>query len=146
MITIRQVRKADAKELSKLTRKSWPKAMFLSRNRVVALVGIVDGRVVGAISIKRDGAHNRRHIGTVEGGKVVATCRRAGVATVLLTKAFDICRQNGVSHLLWWLTEDNWAAVEFCLKYGFVMEGRIKKVAKEDDKWKDRLLMVRYLD
>lgn len=84
-----------------------------------ALVAIRDGRAVGRIGVLTVG-----ELGLIEQVHVAEHVRRQGIATLLMSRAIDICSRALLRHVLLRVTCDNEPAKALYGKFGFVNIGQ----------------------
>ncbi len=72
-------------------------------------------------------------------------CRQQGIASQLLTEAFDWACKHNVSKLSLNVRAQNQAAINLYEKLGFELEGREKQQIKTQNGFEDNLLMAKFL-
>jgi RimJ/RimL family protein N-acetyltransferase len=77
-----------------------------------------DGRAIGVASVGQGKQDNER-IAELFGLWVTPSARGTGVATELVRAGADTARQQGRSHLAYWVGSDNGRAVAFASGFGF---------------------------
>ena len=86
------------------------------------LVAEQQGEPVGVASIgqaQQDGERDNEKVAELFGLWVAPTARGTGVATQLVQAGADAARQQGRSHLAYWVGADNGRAVAFASGFGF---------------------------
>jgi GNAT superfamily N-acetyltransferase len=99
--------------------EAWPEEDWRARmRRSRRLLAERDGRVVGVASL---GKHRtgEEGVGELFGLWVEPDQRGTGVARRLLEAAAQQARQDGLTHLVYWVGTDNGRAVAFASSFGF---------------------------
>ena len=122
-------------------RGRWRRAWTRDRADVLALV---DGRVIGSLSIGREANPVTRHVGSL-GMSVDRDWRGRGVGSALLSEAFRWARWAGVEKLALTVYPHNQRAINLYKKYGFVEEGRLTGHSKKTYGYDDEIVMGRWL-
>lgn len=89
------------------------------------LVGIVDGKVVGRLSIRHILNENLEQFGGHIGYAVIPSCRRRGYATAMLRQALPICRSLGIGRALVTCDDGNVPSQRVIERCGGVLENVI---------------------
>jgi putative acetyltransferase len=107
----------------------WRKRLAPDNERVVQLVALHQGAVIGNIGLEQFSRIRRSHAGNLGMGVAVAW-QGKGVGSKLLTAALDIA--------------DNWMNLQRVdRKFGFDTEGLFRDYAVRDGGWVDALSMAR---
>ena len=102
-----------------------------------------EGRAIGVASVGQGKQENER-IAELFGLWVTPAARGTGVATQLVQAGADVARQQGRSHLAYWVGSDNGRAVAFASGFGFrpTDTRRRMRVQGEDGGDEDEIAMV----
>jgi GNAT superfamily N-acetyltransferase len=112
------------------------------------LIAEQEGAPVGVASIgqaRQDGEKDNDRVAELFGLWVAPAARGTGVATQLVQAGADAARQQGRSHLAYWVGADNGRAVAFASGFGFrpTDSRRPMRVKGEDhDEDEDEIAMV----
>jgi len=105
-----------------------------------------DGAAVGVASIgqaRHEGERDNDKVAELFGLWVAPVARGSGVATQLVQAGADAARQQGRSHLAYWVGVDNGRAVAFASGFGFrPTDSRRPMRGKDDDDPEDEVAMV----
>jgi RimJ/RimL family protein N-acetyltransferase len=106
----------------------------------------LDGeRVVGWCDVTPKGHETLRHSGTL--GMGVAAARRGqGIGTRLMAATLDAATANGLSRIELIVRADNTTAITLYRRFGFEMEGTLRRYMRVDGAWFDALLMAKIGD
>lgn len=118
-------------------RRSWT-------SEEATLVAVADGRVIGSLSINREGRPATRHVATL-GMFVAESWRGRGVGTALLAEAFRWAHLHDVEKIELTVYPHNEAAIALYRKFGFDEEGRLVRHAKKSYGYEDEILMAVWL-
>jgi GNAT superfamily N-acetyltransferase len=110
------------------------------------LIAEQEGAPVGVASVgqaRQDGEKDNERVAELFGLWVAPAARGTGVATQLVQAGADAARQQGRSHLAYWVGADNGRAVAFASGFGFrpTDSRRPMRVKGEDDD-EDEIAMV----
>lgn len=86
------------------------------------LVGVVDGQIVGRLSLRHRLNDFLEKIGGHIGYGVIPSCRRQGYATEMLMQAFPICLSLGVEKVLITCDADNLGSRKVIERCGGILE------------------------
>jgi putative acetyltransferase len=125
------------------------RSVEFSRSRLQAdplahrLVALVDGRVVGMLSVHLEPNPRRRHCAGL-GMAVHDSFQGQGVGTALMRAAIDLAESwLGVQRLELTVYTDNAPAVRLYEKCGFVIEGTLRQYALRAGQYVDAYTMAR---
>ncbi len=99
------------------------------------------GRVVGRLSVAREGHPASRHVADL-GLMVAATHRRRGVGRALLEAAVDWAREAGVRKLELHVFPHNAPAIALYRRFGFAEEGYRRAHYRRGREYVDAILMA----
>jgi diaminopimelate decarboxylase len=137
----RYVRSEDAHRPARFYRRRFKQSWGDDQAQLVA---VADRRVVGHVSVQREGHPVARHVATL--GIAVSPDRRGGgVGSALLAEALRWARSVGVEKVVLSVYPDNTAAVALYRKFGFVEEGRLARQSRKSYGYEDEILMARWL-
>lgn len=100
----------------------------------VALVALLDERVVGWCDILPIPRHSTRHVGVVGLG-VLEGFRGRGIGPALLQAALDKARAAGMTRIELDVREDNLPAIALYERFGFEREGLKRNAVRVDGKY-----------
>lgn len=121
----------------------WRKRLAIDDERLVKLVALHQGAVIGNLGLEQYSRIRRAHCGSLGMGVAVAW-QGKGVGSMLLAAALDVA-DNWMNLRRVELTvyADNEAAVGLYRKFGFETEGLMRDYAVRDGRWVDTLAMAR---
>ena len=121
----------------------WRKRLAPDNERVVQLVALHQGSVIGNIGLEQYSRIRRSHAGSV--GMGVATAWQGkGVGSKLLAAVLDIADNwMNLHRVELTVYADNEAAIGLYRKFGFETEGLFRDYAVRDGQWVDTLSMAR---
>ena len=121
----------------------WRKRLAPDNERVVQLVALHQGSVIGNIGLEQYSRIRRSHAGNV--GMGVATAWQGkGVGSKLLAAVLDIADNwMNLHRVELTVYADNEAAIGLYRKFGFETEGLFRDYAVRDGQWVDTLSMAR---
>jgi L-phenylalanine/L-methionine N-acetyltransferase len=108
------------------------------------LVAVVEGRIIGSLSIARDDGAITRHVSSL-GMSVDREWRGQGVGSALLAEAFRWARWAGVEKVTLTVYPENERALALYRKFGFSEEGRLTGHSKKSYGYEDEIIMGRWL-
>jgi GNAT superfamily N-acetyltransferase len=111
------------------------------------LIAEQDGAPVGVASVgqgRQESEKDNEKVAELFGLWVAPSARGTGVATQLVQSGADAARQQGRSHLAYWVGVDNGRAVAFASGFGFrpTDSRRPMRVKGDDDDVEDEVAMV----
>jgi ribosomal protein S18 acetylase RimI-like enzyme len=112
------------------------------RSGMAQFVAIDDGRVVGWCDVKPKMHETRRHSGALGMG-VAASHRGRGLGSALLRATLDTAHARGLSRIELVVRADNTAAIALYERFGFDLEGRLRRYLIVDGVACDALQMAR---
>ncbi|MGJ7515374.1 GNAT family N-acetyltransferase [Pseudomonas baetica] len=126
-----------------LSSEIWRKRLATYDERVVQLVALHQGAVIGNISLEQFSRIRRSHAGSFGMG-VARAWQGKGVGSKLLAAALDIA-DNWMNLRRVELTvyADNEAAIGLYRKFGFESEGLLRDYGLREGQWVDVLSMAR---
>ena len=107
------------------------------------LVAVIDDHVIGMISIGMSNRPRRRHAGNIAIG-IRDDWQGKGVGTALMEAGIDLADNwLDIMRLELEVHADNEAAIRLYTRFGFEVEGRLRKFAFRDGEYIDCLAMAR---
>ena len=108
----------------------------------VHVVALHDQEVVGWCDLRPRTASTLRH-SAVLGMGVVSTHRRRGIGARMLAMALEMAGEHGIRRAELIVRVDNAAAIALYRRFGFEVEGTLRRYMRVDDIYHDALLMAR---
>ncbi|MBI4260792.1 MAG: GNAT family N-acetyltransferase [Actinobacteria bacterium] len=108
------------------------------------IVAVHEGRVIGNVSISREGHPVNRHVATL-GMAIAAAWRRRGIGAALLAEGLRWAAEVGVEKVALAVYPGNEGARALYRKFGFVEEGRLVGHSKKSYGYEDEIVMARWL-
>ena len=105
-------------------------------------VALVDGQVVGWCDVKPHTHQTLRH-GGVLGMGIVREHRGRGLGGELLQETLAAARTWGMSRVELIVRADNDPAIALYRKFGFELEGRLRRYIRSDTDFQDALMMAK---
>jgi L-phenylalanine/L-methionine N-acetyltransferase len=126
------------------SREYWRKRITDTDNGTYNLVAVVDGRVVGMLSIETfPNRPRRRHAGII-GISVADEWHGKGVGSALMRAGLDLADNwLNLTRLELEVYTDNDAAIRLYEKFGFSHEGVLRQHAFRDGRYVDSAMMAR---
>ena len=137
----RYVRSEDAQRSARFYRRRFKRSWT---DREAQLVAVEGKRVVGHVTIQREGHPVSRHVATL-GIAVAADRRGGGVGSALLAEALRWARSAGVERIVLSVYPDNTRAIALYRRFGFVEEGRLVRQSRKSFGYEDEVLMARWV-
>jgi putative acetyltransferase len=121
----------------------WRKRLASDNERVVQLVALHQGTVIGNLGLEQYSRIRRSHAGSLGMG-VASAWQGKGIGTKLLTAALDIADNwMNLRRVELSVYSDNEAAIGLYRKFGFETEGSLRDYAVRDGVYVDALSMAR---
>jgi putative acetyltransferase len=121
----------------------WRKRLALDNERVVQLVALHQGNVIGNLGLEQFSRIRRSHAGSI-GMAVAREWQGKGVGSMLLAAALDVADNwMNLRRVELSVYADNEAAIGLYRKFGFVEEGLFRDHAVRDGRLVDTLSMAR---
>ncbi|MCM8744074.1 GNAT family N-acetyltransferase [Pseudomonas koreensis] len=121
----------------------WRQRLLAENERMVKLVALHQGAVVGHLGLENYSRIRRAHAGSV-GMAVAVAWQGKGVGSKLLAAALDIADNwMNLHRVELSVYADNEAAIGLYRKFGFENEGLFRDYAVRDGQWVDTLSMAR---
>lgn len=121
----------------------WRKRLAPDNERVVQLVALHEGVVIGNLGLENYLRIRRAHAGNV-GMAVAVAWQGKGVGSTLLAAALDVADNwMNLHRVELSVYADNEAAIGLYRKFGFENEGLFRDYAVRDGRWVDTLSMAR---
>lgn len=117
---------------------------YYLENTSLFLVAEVDGKIVGGISLQRGPYTRTNHVATL-GITILKEYCGLQIGNTLMKETIDWAKNDGIEKIELEVFEDNIPAINLYKKFGFIVEGRKNRTIKINDKYKDMLLMAKFL-
>lgn len=126
------------------SREYWRRRLSENIESDYYLVGIIDGRIVGMVSVDTfPNRPRRRHAGAI-GISVHADWQGKGLGKELMRAIVDLADNwLNLTRLELEVYADNEAAIRLYERFGFEVEGRLRKHALRDGQFVDAIVMGR---
>ncbi len=122
----------------------WRKRLAENQENVFELVACVEGEIVGQVFLQIFPRPRRKHVGQI-GMSVRDEYQGQGVGTALMHAAVDMADHwLNILRLELEVYTDNEPAVRLYKKFGFEIEGTLKKYAYRDGEYVDVYAMARF--
>ena len=123
--------------------ETWRRRLSGPDEKVHSLVAVVEGEVVGELSLIVSDTPRRRHVGEI--GMAVRDDRQGiGAGTALMEAALELAdRWIGLTRIELQVYTDNEQAISLYKRFGFVVEGTHRSYALRDGRHVDALSMAR---
>ncbi|CAI8877553.1 MULTISPECIES: GNAT family N-acetyltransferase [Pseudomonas] len=123
--------------------ETWHKRMATDNERVIQLVALHQGTVIGSLTLEQFSRIRRSHVGNFGMG-VAPAWQGKGVGSKLLAAALDIADNwMNLRRVELSVYADNAAAIGLYRKFGFEDEGLFRDYAVRDGAYVDTLSMAR---
>jgi putative acetyltransferase len=128
------------------SREYWRRRLTENSDKVYTLVGLSDDRVVGMVSVVTFDRPRRKHAG------VIAICvhgdwQGKGIGAALMRAILDLADNwLNLTRLELEVYADNEAAIHLYERFGFEVEGTLRRHAFRDGEYVDSKVMGRLLD
>lgn len=106
--------------------KMWPSGEGLPDVPNTFLIGVVDGKIVGRVSIRHQLDEFLRVVGGHIGYGIVPSCRQRGYATEILRQSIPICSSLGIDRVLLTCAVDNVGSQKVIERCGGIFESTIR--------------------
>ena len=121
----------------------WRQLLLAENERVLKLVALHQGQVIGHLGLENYSRIRRSHAGSV-GMAVAGAWQGKGVGSQLLAAALDVADNwMNLHRVELTVYADNEAAIGLYRKFGFETEGLLRDYAVRDGVWVDVLSMAR---
>jgi putative acetyltransferase len=125
------------------TTETWRKRVATDNERIVQLVALHQGAVIGSITLEQYSRIRRSHVGSFGMG-VAPAWQGKGVGSKLLAAVLDIADNwMNLRRVELSVYADNEAAIGLYRKFGFETEGLFRDYAVRDGTYVDTLSMAR---
>ena len=122
----------------------WRKRLAESQENVFEMVACVEGEIVGQVFLQIFPRPRRKHVGQI-GMSVRDEYQGQGVGSALMQAAVEMAdRWLNILRLELDVYTDNEPAVRLYKKFGFEIEGTLKKYAYRDGEYVDVYAMARF--
>lgn len=118
---------------------------MIAQNTATMILALCQEEVAGVVTINSSLKRKMKHVGEI-GICIRQKYCKLGLGTVLLQKAIDFARQNGVTEKISLIVRcDNEHAIQVYKKLGFETEGILKKESFDDGVYYDSICMGLFL-
>jgi len=117
---------------------------YLDANQSLYLIAKSPAKICGWLELHKLRFDKMKHVASFTLA-VSKHCRQQGIASQLLSKAFDWSCKHEVNKLSLNVRAQNQAAINLYEKLGFELEGREKQQIKTQTGFEDNLLMAKFL-
>lgn len=117
---------------------------FLEKTTLV-LVAEINGKIVGVSTLQRGNANRTSHIGTF-GITILKQYSGMKIGTSLMNEVLKWSKENNIEKIELEVFNDNIPAIGLYKKFGFIIEGVKNKKIKIRDKYKDVLILGKFLE
>lgn len=128
------------------SREYWRRRLTENAEHVYMLVGLIDDRVVGMVSVVTSERPRRKHVGVI-GICVHGDWQGKGVGGALMEAILDLADNwLNLTRLELEVYADNEAAIHLYERFGFEVEGTMRRHAFRDGEYVDSKVMGRLLN
>ena len=128
------------------SREYWRRRLTENAEHVYTLVGLVDDRVVGMVSVVTLDRPRRKHVGVIA-ISVHVDWQGKGVGGALMRAILDLADNwLNLTRLELEVYADNEAAIHLYERFGFEVEGTLRRHAFRDGEYVDSKVMGRLLN
>jgi len=125
------------------SREYWRKRLSENTESVYHLVGIIEDRIVGMVSVAIPNRPRRKHAGAI-GISVHGDWQGKGIGKELMRALVDLADNwLNLTRLELEVYADNEAAIRLYERFGFEVEGRLRQHAFRDGQFVDSIVMGR---
>ena len=125
------------------SREYWRKRLSENTESVYHLVGIIEDRIVGMVSVAIPNRPRRKHAGAI-GISVHGDWQGKGIGKELMRALVDLADNwLNLTRLELEVYADNEAAIRLYERFGFEVEGRLRQHALRDGQFVDSIMMGR---
>ena len=128
------------------SREDWDKAVseIREKERGLLMVAQVNGKVVGMGHLTKGKWEKNRHVGFL-GMVILKEFREIGIGTAMMDYMMRWARQEQLEKISLSVFSTNKRAIRLYQKFGFELEGTIKRQYKIEGKYVDELFMRKFL-
>lgn len=108
------------------------------------LVAEIDGKIVGSTTLQKGSSIKTVHVSTF-GITILKAYSGLKIGSLLIKNVIEWSKENGVEKIELEVFEENIPAIGLYKKFGFIVEGRKNRNIKINDKYKDTLLLAKFL-
>jgi len=132
--------------LTEKSREDWDKAVseIKEKGRGLLIVAQADGKVVGMGHLTKGKWEKNRHVGFL-GMVILKEFREIGIGTAMMDYMMRYARQERLEKISLNVFSTNERAIHLYQKFGFKLEGAIKRQYKIEGKYVDELFMRKFL-
>lgn len=104
-----------------------------------------NAEIIGVIELKR-GENKQTHVGHIAVFAIHPNFQNKGIGTEMMKYLLEIVHAYGIQKLYLNVVSDNNKAISFYKKFGFNIEGYLKKQIKDDNLYKDLVVLSLFLE
>ena len=115
------------------------------KSTALFLLAEIDGKIVGSATLDRSDLKKLEHNVTF-GITILKEYCGLGIGSILMEKVIEWTKSEGVEKIELEVFENNISAIKLYNKFGFLEEGRRKKMIKTNEGYLDMIIMGRFID
>lgn len=115
------------------------------KSTALFLVAEIDGKIVGSATLDRSELKKLNHNVTF-GITILKEYCGLGIGSILMEKVIEWTKAEGIEKIELEVFENNISAIKLYNKFGFLEEGRRRKMIKTDEGYLDMIIMGRFID
>lgn len=115
------------------------------KSTALFLLAEIDGKIAGSATLDRSDLKKLNHNVTF-GITILKEYCGLGIGSILMEKVIEWTKSNGVEKIELEVFENNISAIMLYKKFGFLEEGRRKRMIKTDKGYLDMIIMGRFID
>lgn len=114
------------------------------KSTALFLLAEIDGKIAGSATLDRSDLKKLNHNVTF-GITILKEYCGLGIGSILMEKVIEWTKSEGVEKIELEVFENNISAIKLYNKFGFIEEGRRKKMIKTDEGYLDMIIMGRFI-
>ena len=115
------------------------------KSTALFLLAEIDGKIVGSATLDRSDLKKLEHNVTF-GITILKEYCGLGIGSILMEKVIEWTKSEGIEKIELEVFENNISAIKLYKKFGFLEEGRRKRMIKTDEGYLDMIIMGRFID
>lgn len=115
------------------------------KSTALFLLAEIDGKIVGSATLDRSELKKLKHNVTF-GITILKEYCGLGIGSILMEKVIEWTKSEGIEKIELEVFENNISAIKLYNKFGFLEEGRRRKMIKTDEGYLDMIIMGRFID